>query len=181
MKIVAPPHSGPSPTKGRGKKNKRIQSSFSLDGRRWGWGWKPRFDMPWHVATLIGRNKSNPYILNSFVLSWFITPVYFHDLFSCHVTSFDDNEWICRSISPFRKGVWGVCILLRHWEERFVRRENLIHPLRHCEERSDVAISSPCSVIARSAATWQSHLVIFIIMKRWDPHALKKRGLRMTD
>ena len=25
------------------------------------WGWKPRFDMPWHVATLIRRNTLCPY------------------------------------------------------------------------------------------------------------------------
>ncbi|NLJ38652.1 MAG: hypothetical protein GX432_07815 [Candidatus Atribacteria bacterium] len=42
-------------------------------------------------------------------------------------------------------------------EERLMRRGNLIQPLRHCEECSDVAISSNRSVIARSAATWQSH------------------------
>ena len=29
-----PPHPGPLPPRGEGKKNKRIQSSFSLDGRR---------------------------------------------------------------------------------------------------------------------------------------------------
>ncbi|QPM67794.1 hypothetical protein RT761_01006 [Atribacter laminatus] len=29
-----PPHPGPLPRRGEGKKNKRIQSSFSLDGRR---------------------------------------------------------------------------------------------------------------------------------------------------
>jgi hypothetical protein len=31
---------------------------------------------------------------------------------------------------------------LRRCEERLMRRGNLIHPPRHCEERSDVAISS---------------------------------------
>ena len=36
------------------------------------------------------------------------------------------------------EGIWFL--LLRHCEERFVRRGNLIHLFRHCEERSDVAI-----------------------------------------
>ena len=72
---------------------------------------------------------------------------------------------------------------LRHCEEvnRLLvrRRGNLIHPLRHCEERSDVAISSTRPVIARSVATWQSHLVIFYNNKK----ARSSRGkapLKMT-
>jgi hypothetical protein len=54
---------------------------------------------------------------------------------------------IQKSISPFSKGGEGdSCFLL----------------LRHCEERSDVAISPTRPVIASSAATWQSHFLKFL-------------------
>ena len=78
---------------------------------------------------------------------------------------------------------WSCPFLFRHSEERLRRRENPIHLLRHSEERSDVRISSTSSVILRSVATWESHpFKVFIKkeLKRWDPHALRKRGLRMT-
>ena len=80
-----PPHPDPLPPRGEGKKNKRIQSSFSLDEKKTGnrvvifftthysphtshcifridfhatfvapaMDENPRFDIPWHVATLI--------------------------------------------------------------------------------------------------------------------------------
>jgi len=57
------------PLRGEEKRTKEFRVPSPLMGEGEDEGESQRFDMPWHVATLIGRNKSNPYILNSFVLS----------------------------------------------------------------------------------------------------------------
>ena len=100
---------------------------------------------------------------------------YFQDRPSC---CFRGTRWQWKYVNtnrfpPLAKGVRGIWVFFL---------------LRHCEEHSDVAISTIHLVILRSPLFLPddvriSSFKVFMKkkLKRWDPHALKKRGLRMTD
>jgi hypothetical protein len=54
---LRPPHLNPLPPGERKERKKNLSHGGpgkKENGRRSRWGWKPWFDMPWHVATLKG-------------------------------------------------------------------------------------------------------------------------------
>ena len=104
------------------------------------WGWKPSFNMPRHVAPWIKEWAQDVVPLQFFNL------LYGFDL-SCPwffwINVLSDKQYqlmekipISRQIFPFSKGCKGDLnfFLLRHCEERLMRRVNLIELFFHIEE-----------------------------------------------